>query len=223
MQKVSISEFTPTNRTKVKRLPERGVYERETIYSILDEGLVCHIGFEVQGQPYVIPTGYCRVEDMLFIHGSAASRMLKTLKGGVPVCFTVTLLDGLVVARSGFHSSMNYRSVVVLGKATEVTGQAEKLAAMQALVEHIIPGRWDDLRPVTDKEIKATLIQALPIEEASAKLRTGMPKEDEEDYDLPIWGGVVPLVTRAESPLSDAHNLAGVEVPGYITEYRRPN
>jgi len=179
----------PTARTKVKRHPERGDYERETIDAILDEGLICHLGFVVDGQPFVIPTIHARDQDTLYIHGSPGSRMLRTAKEGVDVCVTVTLLDALVLARSVYNHSMNYRSVVVLGRAVELTDREEKLRAMQRVVEHIIPGRWEDARQPSAAEIKGTTILALPLAEASAKIRSGPPIDDEADLTLPVWAG----------------------------------
>lgn len=199
-----------TPRTTVRRLPKRGVYDKETLYSILDEGFICHVGFAVDGQPYVIPTGYARLADTLYIHGSAASRMLKTAGEGLDICVTVTLLDGLVLARSAFHHSMNYRSVVVLGKARLVSDEAEKRTAMHAFTNHVVPGRWEEARQPTPQELKATTVLGLPIEEASAKMRTGWPIDDEEDYALPIWAGVVPLKTKLGTPVRDARLLADV-------------
>ena len=177
-----MNEFTPTERTKVRRLPDRGKYDSESVYGILDEAFICHVGFVVESQPYVIPTGFARVNDTLYIHGSAASRMLRTLADGVQICVTVTLIDGIVMARSGFHSSMNYRSVVILGRATQVEGRDEKLAAMAAFSEQVMPGRWKDLRETTDAELKGTLVLSLPLKEVSAKVRSGPPKDDEVDY-----------------------------------------
>jgi nitroimidazol reductase NimA-like FMN-containing flavoprotein (pyridoxamine 5'-phosphate oxidase superfamily) len=210
-----------TRRTTVKRLPARGVYERSAIEAILDEALICHVGFVHDGQPFVIPTGFARDGDSLFIHGSPASRMLKTLSGGVPVCVTVTLVDGMVVARSAFHSSMNYRSAVILGTATPVLDEDRKLPAMKLLVDHLIPGRWDDLRPITPKELKATLILEIPLNEASAKIRTGGPKDDEEDYALPIWAGVVPLALTSSPPVQDERLTRDIAAPDYVRGYRR--
>src|ERR1700732_1025988 len=184
-----MSEFTPTKRTQVQRLPDRGKYDSATIYPILDEAFLCHVGFVVDGQPFVIPTGFARIGDTLYIHGSAASRMLRTLAGGVQVCVTVTLLDGLVLARSAFHHSMNYRSVVILGRAVPVEEREGKMKALELFTEHVVRGRWSDVRPPTDSELKATTVLALPLSEASAKIRTGPPKDDEEDYQLPIWAG----------------------------------
>src|ERR1700722_3468874 len=183
----------PTTRTRLVREAERAVYDRAAAYRILDEGFICHVGFVVDGQPFVIPTGYGRVGDHLYIHGSAASRMLRNLDQGVSVCITVTLLDGLVLARSVFNHSMNYRSVVILGTASLVDDAAEKLAALRALSEHIIPGRWDDARQPNEKELKATSVLRLPITEFSAKVRVGPAVDDEEDYSFPTWAGVIPL------------------------------
>ena len=170
--------FAPTERTTLKRLPKRGEYDRERVYAILDEAFICHVGFVVDGRPVVIPTGYGRMKDVLYIHGSAASRMLRTLSEGIEVCVTVTLIDGLVLARSAFHHSFNYRSVVVFGKARVVTDAAEKMAALRAFTEHVIPKRWDDVREPNESELKATLVLALPLVEASAKIRTGPPIDD---------------------------------------------
>ena len=180
---------TPTARTRVIREADRGVYDRETVYRILDEGFLCHAGFVVDGQPFVIPTSYGRKDASLYIHGSAASRMLRQMKDGVPVCITVTLLEGLVLARSIFNHSMNYRSVVILGKATLVDDPDEKLAALRILSEHILPGRWDDSRQPNERELKATSVLRVPIEEFSAKVRQGPPIDDEEDYSFPTWAG----------------------------------
>jgi len=199
-----------TDRTRVRRLSNRASYDRETIHAILDEALVCHVGFVVApegapggaGAPVVIPTIHWREDDTLYVHGSAASRMLRSLKGGVDACVTVTLIDGLVLARSAFHHSMNYRSVVVFGKAREVTGD-EKTQALQGLVEHVMRGRSRDVRPPNEIELKQTLVLALPLEEASAKIRTGGPVDDEEDYALPIWAGVLPLKLTPGAPIAD--------------------
>jgi nitroimidazol reductase NimA-like FMN-containing flavoprotein (pyridoxamine 5'-phosphate oxidase superfamily) len=216
-----MSKFQPTQRTQVKRLPDRGAYDSETVFKILDEGLICHVGFSVDGQPYVIPTGFARVEDTLYIHGSAASRMLRTLAEGVQVCVTVTLLDGLVLARAAFHHSMNYRSVVMLGRATLVSDPAEKVKALEAFTEHIVRGRWNDVRLPTEAELKATTVLALPLAEASAKIRTGPPKDDAEDYELPIWAGVVPLAITSAPPIADPRLNSGLEPPAYAKKYSR--
>ena len=213
--------FSQTDRTTLKRLPKRGHYDRETINEILDEGFICHVGFVVNGQPFVIPTGYARVDDKLFIHGSQASRMLKTLAQGLDVCVTVTLVDGLVLARSAFHHSINYRSVVVFGKARLVVDREEKIAALLALSEHFIKGRWDDVREPTEQELKATSVLVLKLEEASAKIRTGPPLDDEEDYSLPIWAGVIPLRMIADEPVNDPRLHDGIEPPDYARQYRR--
>jgi nitroimidazol reductase NimA-like FMN-containing flavoprotein (pyridoxamine 5'-phosphate oxidase superfamily) len=216
--------FRPTERTRVKRLPERGNYDRDTVFSILDEGFVCHVGFVVDGQPFVIPTGYARSGDKLYIHGSAASRMLRTLAGGVEVCVTVTLIDGLVMARSAFHSSMNYRSVVILGHAAAVEDRQEKWNALRAFTEHIARGRWNDIRQPTEPEMKATLVLALPLEEVSAKIRTGPPKDDVEDYSLPIWAGVLPLTLVPGQLVPDPRLADGLTPPAYLQHYsRRPS
>jgi len=211
----------PSDRTRVKRVPERGQYDRTSIDAILDEGLVCHVGFAVEGQPFVIPTGYARDGDRIIIHGSSASRMLRSLQQGIDVCLTVTLLDDLVLARSAFHHSMNYRSVVVLGKATLVDDWDEKMEAMRLLTEHLIPGRWDDCRPPNDIEMKATAIMEIPIDEASAKVRTGPPGEEEEDYALPHWAGLIPLTPQAGAPVPDPKLEGGIEAPGYVRNYKR--
>ena len=216
-----MNEFTPTERTKVRRLPDRGKYDSESVYGILDEAFICHVGFVVESQPYVIPTGFARVNDTLYIHGSAASRMLRTLADGVQVCVTVTLIDGIVMARSGFHSSMNYRSVVILGRATQVEGRDEKLAAMAAFSEQVMPGRWKDLRETTDAELKGTLVLSLPLKEVSAKVRSGPPKDDEVDYALPLWAGIIPLKLTAGNPINDPRLPTGIDPPGYARNYKR--
>jgi nitroimidazol reductase NimA-like FMN-containing flavoprotein (pyridoxamine 5'-phosphate oxidase superfamily) len=210
-----------TQRTRLKRLPKRGVFDRETIYSILDEGFICHVGFAVDGKPFVIPTGYARIGDRLVLHGSAASRMMREIEGGIDVCVTVTLIDGLVLARSAFHHSMNYRSVVVFGKAEMVTGEDEKMEALRALTEHIVPGRWPDVRWPNALELKATTVLTLPIEEASAKVRTGGPIDDKEDYEMDTWAGVLPLSMVTGTPLDDTRLKAGIAVPDHVSGYRR--
>ncbi len=202
-----------TDRTRVRRLSERGQYEAETIHAILDEALICHVGFVVDGAPVVIPTIHWREGDTLYFHGSAASRMLRSLKGGVDACVTVTLLDGLVLARSAFHHSMNYRSVVVFGKAREV-GEDEKIRVLESLVEHVVRGRSKDIREPNQKELRQTLVLAMSIDEASAKIRTGGPVDDEEDYAMPIWAGVVPLKLTPGEPIADAGVTA--DVPEYL-------
>jgi len=211
----------PTPRTRLVREAERGVYDRETAYRILDEGFLCHVGFVADGQPFVIPTSYGRKGDRLYIHGSAASRMLRQMKEGVPVCVTVTLLDGLVLARSIFNHSMNYRSVVILGKATPVDDPLEKVEALRLLSEHIIPGRWADARQPNERELKATLVTRVPIEEFSAKVRTGPPIDDEDDYSFPTWAGVVPLETVSRPPINDPRLDPQYEAPPYAAHYVR--
>jgi hypothetical protein len=205
----------------VVREAHRAVYDREAAYRILDEGFLCHVGFVVDGQPFVIPTSYGRKDANLYIHGSAASRMLRQLKESIPVCITVTLLDGLVLARSVFNHSMNYRSVVVLGKATLVDDPEEKIEALRTLSEHILPGRWADSRQPNASELKQTSVLRLPIEEFSAKVRVGPAIDDEEDYSFPTWAGVVPLDTVAGMPIDDSRLLSGQTAPEYARNYTR--
>ncbi|HXM53905.1 MAG TPA: pyridoxamine 5'-phosphate oxidase family protein [Candidatus Dormibacteraeota bacterium] len=209
----------PTARTKVRRHPERARYDREIVRSILDEGLICHLGFVVDGTPFVMPTMYARDGDVVYVHGSPVSRMLRTAAGPADVCLTVTLLDGLVLARSVFNHSMNYRSVVVVGRAEEVTDAGEKMAASEALVEHVCRGRWADARHPNAKELNTTTILRLSLDEASAKVRSGGPKDGEADMGLPVWAGEVPLRTRPLPPVPDAQ-VAGA--PGYAAAYARP-
>jgi nitroimidazol reductase NimA-like FMN-containing flavoprotein (pyridoxamine 5'-phosphate oxidase superfamily) len=211
----------PNVRTRVTREPQRAVYDRQTVYKILDEGFICHVGFVMDGQPYVIPTSYARKDDELFIHGSAASRMLRQAAAGIPVCVTVTLLDGIVLARSIFNHSMNYRSVVVLGTAVAIEDDEQKLGALFALSEHILPGRWDDSRQPNEKELKATTVIRLPIEEFSAKVRQGPPEDDADDYGFPTWAGVIPLEMIAGAPIDDARPVEGITVPAYAVNYSR--
>jgi nitroimidazol reductase NimA-like FMN-containing flavoprotein (pyridoxamine 5'-phosphate oxidase superfamily) len=211
----------PSSRTTVRRHSERGAYDRETIDRILDEALVCHVGFVRDGQPFVIPTLFARRGDVLYFHGAAANQMLGSLGTGSPVCITVTLLDGLVMARSHFSHSANYRSVVVLGAAREVTDPGEKRDSFEALVEHVARGRWNDARQPNEAETKATRVMAVPIEEVSAKIRSGPPKDDAEDLGLPIWAGVIPLAMTAGQPISADGLPAGVGVPEYARRYRR--
>src|SRR5579863_2424150 len=211
----------PSARTRLVREPDRAVYDRAAAYKVLDEGFICHVGFVVDGQPFVIPTGYGRAGDSLYIHGSAASRMLRRVDEGVAVCVTVTLLDGLVLARSIFNHSMNYRSVVILGTAVAVTDAKEKLEALRLLSEHILPGRWAESRQPNEKELKATLVMRLPIEEFSAKVRQGPPVDDEEDYAFPTWAGVMPLTMVAGEPIDDARLMPGLKAPEYTRTYTR--
>jgi len=215
------TENTLTDRTRVKRLPARGAYDRAIIHSILDEAFICHVGFSIDGQPYVIPTGYARIGDDLYIHGSSASRMLRNLAQGVGVCVTVTLIDGLVLARSAFHHSINYRSVVILGNAVLVDDAEEKYAALEAFTEHVIPGRWGDIRWPNELELKATTVLRLPINEASAKIRTGDPKDDEEDYEMKVWAGVLPLETFAGTPVPDTRLNGGIDIPEHVSKFKR--
>ena len=208
-----------TERTRVRRHPERGRYDREAVYGILDEALYCHLGFEAGGHPYVIPTIHARVEDQVYAHGASASRMLQRLADGVPVCLTVTLLDGLVLARSVFSHSMNYRSVVVLGVATEVTDADEKLAALRAVVEHVVPGRWQEARHPTAAELSATRVLRIPLAEASAKIRSGPPKDPSDDLALPVWAGEIPLTLRAGRPVAAPGLRPETAVPRYLADY----
>src|SRR3990170_382937 len=210
-----------TTRTRVRRHPERGSYDREAVAAILDEGLHCHLGFVHDGQPYVIPTLHARVGDTVYVHGSGASRMVRTLADGVPVCLTVTLVDGLVLARSAYNHSVNYRSAVVLGTARLVDDPEEKLRALEAFTEQLIPGRWVDARPPSAKELKATAVLALPLDECSAKVRTGPPGDDEDDYELDVWAGVIPLKVQALPPVADPRLGPGLASPAYALEYER--
>jgi hypothetical protein len=213
----------PTRRTRLARHPERGAYDRDAVYAILDEALICHIGFVADGQPYVLPTTHARIDDHLYVHGSVAGRMLKTLRGGTPMCVTVTLIDALVLARSAFHHSMNYRSAVLLGTATEVTDPEHKRRAFNALIEHVVPGRSAQVRSASDQELKATLVLSLAIAEASAKTRVGPPIDAEADYALPCWAGVLPLAVQAQAPIADARLIPGVPLPQEVAAYdRRP-
>jgi nitroimidazol reductase NimA-like FMN-containing flavoprotein (pyridoxamine 5'-phosphate oxidase superfamily) len=215
------TSINQTKQTTLKRLPKRGAYDRETINAILDEAFICHVGFAVDGQQYVIPTGFARIENDLYIHGSAASRMLRNLAEGVDACVTVTLIDGLVLARSAFHHSINYRSVVILGKAELVADKDEKNKALEAFTEHVIAGRWAEVRWPTELELKATTVLRLPINEASAKIRTGPPIDDEEDYAMNVWAGVLPLSLTAASPVVDPKLDPAIKAPAYITKYHR--
>lgn len=205
----------------MRRLPDRGRYDRQTIDSILDEALICHVGFVHDSHPYVIPTIHARAGDRVLLHGSAASRMLLAAAGGIDVCVTATIVDGLVLARSAFHHSMNYRSVVVLGTAVPVTDPDEKLAALETISEHVIPGRWQVVRKPTQKELKATLVLSLPITEASAKVRVGPPKDDEGDYGLSIWAGELPLALSALPPRSDPVLRRDILPPAHALHYAR--
>jgi uncharacterized protein len=212
--------YQRTERTRVCRLPERASYDRATVHAILDEGFLCHVAFVIDGQPYALPTGYGRVGDTLYLHGSTGSRL--GLRPGMPVCITVTLLDGLVLARSAFHHSFNYRSVMALGQTRLVTDPEEKDAALSALIEHIVPGRSTAVRPAEAKALAATAVLAVTLAEASAKVRQGYPVDDEEDYDLPIWAGVLPLALAAGAPVPDARLDQAVSVPPHVAAWRRP-
>ena len=206
-----MNTYTPTTRTKVRRLSKRAVYDKAQVHAILDEGFLCHVGFVQDGQPFVIPTLYARSGETLYMHGSGASRMLKTLAQGVAVCVTVTLVDGYVLARSAFHHSMNYRSVTALGKARQVCDETEKMTALQVITDHIVPQRWDEVRGPNPLEMKQTIVLALPLEEVSAKVRVGPPADDDEDYALPIWAGVVPVRTQLGEPVGDGRVLPEVQ------------
>src|ERR1700682_4510589 len=211
-----------TARTRVKRLPKRASYDRNVINAILDTALVCHVGFAIEGQPYVIPTLQVRIGDRLYIHGSAASRMLGTAAEGTPLAVTVTHIDGVVMARSAFHHSVNYRSVLILGVATLVTSYAEKLAVMKGLIDHVAPGRWDHIRQPTEKELDVTSVLSLAIDEASAKLRSGGPIDDEADYARTVWAGEIPLTMTALAPVADSRLSPATPIPAHVAEYRLP-
>jgi uncharacterized protein len=202
-----MNSYLPTQRTKVRRLSKRAVYDKTLVHEILDEGFLCHLGFTVDGLPYVIPTLYARSGERLYLHGSGVSRTLKTLSQGVDVCATITLVDGYVLARSAFHHSMNYRSVVVLGRANLVTEPAERLEALRTLTNHLVPGRWEELREPNELELKQTMVLTLPLEEVSAKVRTGPPIDEEEDYAAPVWAGVVPINTQLGESIPDGRVL----------------
>lgn len=210
-----------TKRTELRRLPKRGSHETQAIHAILDAGFLAHVGFQVDGQPFVIPTLYGRKENTLYLHGSAASRMLREVAEGVAACVNVTLVDGLVLARSAFHHSMNYRSVVAFGTASRIDDPEQKRTALRIISDHVITGRWNDVRSPTDKELKATAVLEFTIEEASAKIRTGPPLDDEEDYDLPVWAGILPLRIQPAEPLPDPRLRDGSTVPPYILNFRK--
>jgi nitroimidazol reductase NimA-like FMN-containing flavoprotein (pyridoxamine 5'-phosphate oxidase superfamily) len=213
-------QIAPTERTKVRRLPKRANYERALVDAIIDEALSCHVGFAIEGRPWVIPTIHARVDDRLYLHGAAANHMLRSLAGGIETCVTITLIDGLVLARSQFHHSMNYRSVMIFGNATRVDDADEKRAALHALVEHVVPGRAAEARPPSESELRATLVLRLAIDEASAKVRTGGPIDDDEDLALPIWAGQLRVATEFRAPIADTGNAQ--PIPGYVRGYRRP-
>ncbi len=212
--------MNPTKRTELRRLPDRGSHDWETINPILDAGFLAHVGFCIDGQPFVIPTLYGREEDKLYLHGSAASRMLRELETGVPACVTVTLVDGLVLARSAFHHSMNYRSVIAFGTARKIDEPAQKTRALQIISEHLIAGRWKDVRGPSGKELKATAVLQFSIEEASAKIRQGPPIDDHDDYNLPVWAGILPLTLQPKTPIPDSRLAAAIETPRYVSQFR---
>jgi len=212
---------TKSERSTIRRLPARGNYEQETIYSIIDEGLICHVGFSLDDKPFVIPMTYGRRGDTLYLHGSVASRLQRAMAAGVEVCVSITLLDGLVLARSAFHHSMNYRSVVIFGRAMEVTDQKAMMEGLEAIVEHIVPGRWNEARQPNEKEIRATTLVAVHLAEASAKIRSGPPKDDAEDYSLDVWAGEIPLRQVVGVPVDDPQLSAGIRPSKNVTSYRR--
>jgi nitroimidazol reductase NimA-like FMN-containing flavoprotein (pyridoxamine 5'-phosphate oxidase superfamily) len=216
-----MTSFTKTTRNRIQRLPKRGHYDRETIHRILDEALICHVGFAEQGQPYVIPINFARVGDSIVLHGAKASRLLRHIEAGQPVCVEATIVDGLVLARSVFNHSVNYRSVVVFGKGRLVEDEQEKLAALRAVTEHLIPGRWGEARQPNRKELNATRVVSIPIEEASAKVRVGPPVDDPEDMSRPVWAGILPLAETALAPVPDELQATEVPLPGYIARYSR--
>lgn len=222
MQLASGDRIEPTPRTTVRRLSNRAVCKREVIYEILDEALTCHVGFVDNGQPFVIPTMHVRIDDRLYIHGSPGSRMIQRVRDGAPTCITVTLLDGLVLARSHMHHSMNYRSVLVLAAGVEIKQEEKKLAVLESLVKHVVRGRWHDARQPYQRELAATAVVSFALDEASAKVRTGPPIDEEEDYALRFWAGVIPLALRAEEPISDPRLSPGIEPPEYAASYARP-
>ncbi len=211
-----MTAYEPTERARVKRAHLRGSYDYQTVFEVLDAAPMCHVGYVIDGQPYVTPTFHWRNSDRIYWHGSSASRMLRTVKQGVPVCLTAALFDGYVLARSPFHHSGNYRAVMAFGKASEISGQDEKEAALKVMMERLWPGRWDELRANQDQELKATTVVSMQIDEASAKIRTGPPVDDEEDYDDPVWAGVLPTVTGFGQPIPDPRIMDGVELPDYL-------
>jgi nitroimidazol reductase NimA-like FMN-containing flavoprotein (pyridoxamine 5'-phosphate oxidase superfamily) len=217
----SMTPFIKTEKNRVKRIPERGKYDRETIQRILDEALICHVGFAVEGQPYVIPINFARVDDTIVMHGAKASRLLKHIEAGHPVCVDATVIDGLVLARSVFHHSINYRSVVLFGKGSLIQDEQEKLEALKAVTEHLVPGRWQEARLPNSKELKATSVVSIKIEEASAKVRMGPAVDEEEDYALPVWAGVLPLQELPLAPIQDERQTPEIALPGYLERYSR--
>ena len=216
-----MTHFTRTERNRVKRLPKRGHYDRETIHGILDEALICHVAFVEKGQPYVIPINFARIEDRIVLHGAKASRLLKHIEAGHPICVEVTIVDGLVLARSVFHHSLNYRSVVVFGQGRLIEDQQEKLDALQAVTEHLIPGRWQEARLPNRKELNATSVVSINIDEASAKVRVGPPVDEQEDYALPVWAGILPLQESPLPPIHDELQSENIPLPKYVAQYSR--
>ena len=216
-----MTQFTKTDRNRIKRIPERGHYDRETIYPILDEALICHVGFVEKGQPFVIPINFARLDDNIILHGAKASRLLKHIEAGYPVCVEATVVDGLVLARSVFHHSINYRSVVVFGKGRLIQDEQEKLIALKAVTEHLIPGRWQEARLPNRKELNSTSVVSIEIDEASAKVRVGPPVDEEEDYTLPVWAGILPLQEVPLAPVQDELQLEEIRLPQYVAGYSR--
>ena len=216
-----MTQFTKVDRNRIQRLPKRGHYDRETVYRILDEALICHVGFVEKGQPYVIPTNFARMDDTIVLHGAKASRLLKHIEAGHPICVEATIVDGLVLARAVFHHSMNYRSVVLFGKGRLLEEEQEKLAALKAITNHLIPGRWTEVRPPNRKEMNATRVVSIKITDASAKVRVGAPIDEQEDYALPVWAGVLPLQEAPLSPVRDEILAEDIPVPEYIQQYSR--
>ena len=216
-----MTQFTKVDRNRIQRLPKRGHYDRETVYRILDEALICHVGFVEKGQPYVIPTNFARMDDTIVLHGAKASRLLKRIEAGHPICVEATIVDGLVLARAVFHHSMNYRSVVLFGKGRLLEEEQEKLAALKAITNHLIPGRWAEVRPPNRKEMNATRVVSIKITDASAKVRVGAPIDEQDDYALPVWAGVLPLQEAPLSPVRDEVLAENIPVPEYIQQYSR--
>jgi nitroimidazol reductase NimA-like FMN-containing flavoprotein (pyridoxamine 5'-phosphate oxidase superfamily) len=216
-----MTDFTKIGKNSIKRLPKRGFYDRETVYRILDEALICHVGFVEAGQPYVIPINFARIDDAIVLHGAKASRLLKYIEAGHPVCVEATIVDGLVLARSVFHHSVNYRSVVLFGTGRLIVDKLEKLAALEAITEHLVPGRWKEARLPTPKELNATSVVSILIEYASAKVRTGPAIDEDEDYELPVWAGVLPLQEVPLTPLQDELQSSDIPLPEYIAQYSR--
>lgn len=212
------SDYNVTDRSRLRRIPARGAYDRDSVHRILDEARICHVAFSVDGQPYVIPTLHGRIEDRVYLHGAKASRLLEHVSSGAEICIAATIVDGIVLARSLFHSSMNYRSVVLFGRGRLVESTDEKLTALKAVSDHLQPNRWEDARPPNAKELAATAVVEVPIEAASAKIRSGPPGDDEEDYVLPIWAGVIPLAETATAPVPDPRLLPHLELPEYLSE-----